>query len=115
MANECAPLHFFHALGKKHFVPVLDEFYHQKYAGFNVLTRKLGITPKQLAERMKEMEEMGLLVREAEQYALTPKGKELGALIAHIKQFHANYGSVALSCAQTACSDCIHALKKVTP
>ncbi len=103
---ECQPLHTFHLLGKKNFIPILEEFLYGKYSGFNQLTRKLDIAPKQLSQRLQEMEENALIQKNGEGYVLTHKGKELGGLIQHIKTFHSTYHAAPEKCASTPCSEC---------
>ncbi|MEK6902571.1 MAG: winged helix-turn-helix transcriptional regulator [archaeon] len=105
--TECAPLHTFHLLGKKDFVPILEEFYFGKYEGFNHLTRKIKITPKQLSQRLKEMEEGVLIEKKEETYYLTSKGKELSELIQHIKEFHTRYHQAPVTCAGNSCGECV--------
>lgn len=104
--HECAPLHAFHSIGKKNFVPILEEFYFARYTGFNTLVRKLGTTPKQLSLRMSEMVADQLLEKTADSYFITSKGKELGSLIQQIKGFHAKYNVTPSSCAGIPCTDC---------
>jgi len=105
-AHDCVPLHTFHVLGKKDFVPILEEFYFSRFQGFNALTRLLKITPRQLSTRLKEMESQGLVERSGDSYSLTHKGKDLGDLIQNIKGFHAKYHEGFDSCAGTPCSTC---------
>ncbi len=104
--HECAPLHTFHSMGKKNFVPILEEFYFSRYSGFNSLVRKLGTTPKQLSLRMSEMVIDQLLEKKEESYCITLKGKELGSLIQQIKGFHAKYNGASSPCSGIPCTDC---------
>lgn len=106
-SNECLPLHTFHLMGKKDFIPILEEFYFTRFDGFNSLTRHLQITPRQLSLRLKEMESASLLEKKENAYVLTSKGKELGELIQHIKGFHSRYHEGYQSCAGKPCSECV--------
>lgn len=104
---DCLPLDTLHALGKKNFVPLLEAFYFSKYPGFNAFTRKMNMTPKQLSERLHEMEKLHLLVRVGESFELTPKGKEFGELVLHLKEFHSRYHP-EVDCQGMLCSECTH-------
>jgi DNA-binding HxlR family transcriptional regulator len=106
--HACIPLQTFHLLGKKDFVPILEEFYFSRFQGFNALTRVLKITPRQLSTRLKEMESQGLVEKDGESYRLTVKGKDLGSLIQDIKGFHSKYHDGFDSCAGTPCSTCVN-------
>ena len=71
-------------MGKKWTLPILAEFYYRTPIRFTELKNELGINPKLLSTRLKEMESMGLLERKAYkelpprvEYSLTPKGVEL--------------------------------------
>ena len=113
MANaECNSLNLFHVLGKKNFIPVLEEFSRGKFPGFNNLSRKIKITPKQLSLRLDEMEEYALIRKAGETYVITPKGKELGELVKYMKAFQSKFNFSPETCANTVCSECAQFLKK---
>jgi DNA-binding HxlR family transcriptional regulator len=114
-AFDCLPAQTFHLLGKKHFVPVFEQFYFNTYTGFNDLARKTGITPKQLSLRLKEMESHHLIQKDMENYALTLKGKELGDIIQRLKSFHARFHEGYDSCAGTPCTQCTRSQALVFP
>jgi DNA-binding HxlR family transcriptional regulator len=104
---DCLPLQTFHLLGKKDFVPILEEFYFSRFQGFNVLTRQLGITPRQLSTRLSEMVSIFLIEKSGDEYILTPKGKELGGLIQQIKDYHSRHHEGYDSCSGTPCVSCM--------
>lgn len=111
MELDCLPLHTFHLLGKKDFVPILEEFYFSRFTGFNALTRLLKITPRQLSTRLKEMESQSLIEKDGDTYRLTNKGKDLGDLIQNIKGFHAKYHEGYDACAGTPCVTCLNTIR----
>ncbi|MEK6971042.1 MAG: hypothetical protein AABW68_05155 [archaeon] len=104
--SSCLPLDLIHLLGKKDFVPILDAFYFSRFPGFNALTRELGVTPRQLSIRLKEMESSLLLEKKGDSYRITPKGRELGDIVQSLKGMHSCYHEGYDSCAGTPCGVC---------
>ncbi|MDP2666486.1 MAG: helix-turn-helix domain-containing protein [Candidatus Diapherotrites archaeon] len=110
---ECLVHTTTHSLGKRFAIPLLEELKISKEVGFNDLARKLHASPKMLSQRVKEMEEEGLVFRNARHhYTLTPKGMELSAVVDAIKRFHIKWKNVPEDCLTTNCVDCGMGKKK---
>ena len=106
MQPECAPLFTSHLLGKKFFIPLLEEINHNSLFSFNAFRRKTKITAKVLSERLKEMEESKLIEKKQSSYRATSKGKSLLEIVQKMKEFHVKFHDVPATCTITSCADC---------
>lgn len=74
-----------------------------------------GITPKVLSERLKELEEEGILTRDVDatafpvksEYTLTKSGLEIVGVIRCIKHWALKYKIENISCGQQDCKVCL--------
>jgi DNA-binding HxlR family transcriptional regulator len=98
-------------------IPLLEEIMLHEGKGFvHLHTRAKRITTKVLSARLKEMEKEGLIEKTAElrfvpprtSYRITDKGRELLAVVAHIKSWNNKYRAEKLMCPRDGCFSCEH-------
>jgi DNA-binding HxlR family transcriptional regulator len=91
--DSCKVIHAaWNDLTKVWTLPVIHSLGLQEPARFNELKRRIdGISATSLAERLNEMEKQGVVARKVYpespprvEYALTPKGQELKAILAEL-------------------------------
>lgn len=108
-----------HLIGNKWAVPILrDLFTGPKRPSFLLKSLK-GISPKTLTDRLREMEESGLVTRTVHasvppcvEYSLTPMGNDLRALMLVLKELGTKWGQAIQpetcpSQQEDICSDCL--------
>ena len=113
--TQCEVFRTTKCIGKKWTVAILQEIDVHEDTGFNVLFKRLDkITPKILSQRLKELEEQGIIQKKSSanknvvrtQYCLTKKGKDLYALVEQIKQWQVQYGGAPADCLERDCATC---------
>lgn len=112
--NECPVFDVTSILGKKWTIPLIQEVDLNGEKGFNfVLSRMNKITPKILSNRLKELEDRGIIEKKMvnegifrSKYALTQKGKELQEIINSIKLWNMKYSDKELECSDKECIEC---------
>lgn len=105
--DRCVVHEFAHFLGKRGSILFLEELKNNQPIGFNQFTRRLNLIPKTVSERLKELEENGLVQKnEEEKYILTPKGFDACKVIDSIKEFEMRWKLVPETCTETNCVDC---------
>ena len=99
------PIDVMDLVGKKWTFALLEEINISGNNGFNFLARKMKMSSKVLAERLKELENLGIVVREDAdmhtKYSLTEKGSSLQSILHSLKVWHSS------KCAETLCSECV--------
>ncbi len=114
--DRCVVHEFAHFLGKKSTILFLEELKQHQPMGFNQLARRLELIPKTVSERLKEMEELKLVQKDAEEkYLLTAKGMDACAVVDSIKSFEKRWKLVPETCNETNCVDCKWAIAKRLP
>jgi DNA-binding HxlR family transcriptional regulator len=103
--DSCSVFHVAHVVGKKWTIALLQQVELHGDSGFNFIANRMGITPKILSARLKELEHAGIVDSRASSYTLTDKGKELHALVKKIRDWNAKHGGF-LGCAETECVTC---------
>src|SRR3989344_5070172 len=87
-----------HFLKKLIFMAIVD----------SILTKKMSISPKVLADRLKELEQLGIISKKINplqtNYKLTKKGISLHEILHNLKIWQGAYNN--LQCATTLCSEC---------
>lgn len=97
-------------LGKRWTVPLLQQVSLNSGSGFNALHRRLrAVSPKVLSQRLQELESLGVVEKRTagrlSAYALTPKGKELTAILDSLRHWHDRHAA-SLKCAGRECTAC---------
>jgi DNA-binding HxlR family transcriptional regulator len=118
MDDACTVNLTVHYLTKKWMLLIILELY--KGSGytrrFSDLKNSLnGITPKVLSERLKELEEEGILTRNVDatafpvkaEYTLTESGLEIVDLIRGIKKWALKWKIDNIPCGAQDCKDCV--------
>jgi len=90
--EECVPIEIIQLLSKKWALLILGSLVSSHKLRYSELFHKLkGISPKTLTERLRELENEGIIMREAfseipprVEYSLTKKGTELALSSVHI-------------------------------
>jgi len=95
-------------VGKKWTFTLLEEINFHGNRRFNSLTKKMSISPKVLADRLKELEQLGIISKKINplqtNYKLTKKGISLHEILHNLKIWQGAYNN--LQCATTLCSEC---------
>lgn len=112
---RCEVIKTTHMIGRKWFIPVLEEIALGKFDGFNdFLTRAKTITPRILSRQLKELEQEGFIKKKAykkehneiTKYKLTEKGRELHKIIVDVKKFNVRCGNIPSWCMGMSCTEC---------
>ena len=99
-ASKCPVYDIADLVGKKWTITVMQEIEQNGDKGFNfIIHRMKKISPKLLAQRLKEMEEMGVIEKRVitdkmpvrTVYSLTKKGKELKEVIMVMRKWSLKY------------------------
>ena len=101
--NECEGSCLFKRLisllGRKYTLDVLRVIMQNEYARFNTIQKDIGGSPKTITERLTELREEGLVLREAfaeipprVEYSLTEKGKDLQPMWEAIRKWGEKWG-----------------------
>jgi len=108
------PLDVIDIIGKKWTFSLLEEINASKL-GFNSIAKKMRISPKVLAGRLKELEEQGILIKEIStnrtKYVITEKGISLHAILHNLKMWHSTYSNSR--CSETLCSNCTERITRI--
>ena len=100
MSEKCEFESTLELLGKKHALSILRLLAERNPRGFNEIREALGVNPKTLTDRLKELVEEGVVSREAlnqiprkVNYGLTEKGVGLVEVFKTISLWHEKYSS----------------------
>ncbi len=115
--KDCTVYKTISIIGKKWTLRILLELYKgaDTYKRFNALRDALGtITPKVLVQRLRELEEDGIIIRKVDtshipissEYALSDSGIALMSVIQEIKQWGLSYKFENEECRCTRCKTC---------
>lgn len=110
----CTTLDLAHFLGRKWTIVLLEEIHLKKFAGFNQVLEKSGMTPKTLSAELKGMVSLGLAHKTGHEktiYQLTEKGDEFRKIILEIKKFNIKWGNMEADCLERSCLECGKFLK----
>jgi len=110
--NQCSVYNAADLIGKKWTIPLLEELMVNGDKGFNFIScRMRKISPKILANRLKELENSGIIEKNIvktttlrTKYFLTSKGMELYNIVRSMK--HWNSKHECRSCATNKCVEC---------
>ena len=113
--SKCGVFNIADLVGKKWTIVVLQEIEHNGDKGFNkIIGRMKKISPKLLAQRLRELEEDGIIEKKVitdrmpvrTVYKLTKKGKDLEEVIETMRKFNFNYSNQKSLCKHecVACS-----------
>ncbi len=115
--KDCTVYKTISIIGKKWALLILLELYKgkERYKRFNALRDSLGaITPKVLVQRLRELEEDGIIIRKVDtthipissEYALSDSGLALMSVIQEIKKWGLTYKFENDECKCTRCKTC---------
>ncbi len=112
MMKQCQVFGAAGLIGKKWTIALLEEIAANGDKGFNFISARMRkISPKILANRLKEMEENGIIERGIiktaplrTKYFLTSKGMELYSIVQSMK--HWNSKHECRNCATNKCVEC---------
>ena len=102
-------------VGKRWTLLVLLEIYRGQKLRFNELKGKMdGITQKVLSQRLKELEDNGLINKKIDsksipiktEYSLTEQGKDFVPIIKYIKKWGLKWNFENEECKNTQCKNC---------
>ncbi len=113
-------------LGKRWTILIIKEIYYskRKKLSFMELKRLLsGVSTKMLSERLKEMQENGLLERKVKDdvkpsrvyYLLTGKGGDACDILDALREYGKKWGGEKVDCKKSDCELCIEKRLAVTP
>lgn len=92
----CTLTDLFRLLGERHVPDVLHRILQDDSVRFNTIQQDLGMSPNTLSDRLKKLQEAGLITRQAYQeipprveYAATSKARELGTVFVTLSQWAA--------------------------
>lgn len=109
----CPPQQLLHELGRSWMLPLLNTLHNDPEMGFNKLRDELSITNKVLAQRLRTLEENGLVTKKEYQeeavnrtsYAPTQKALDLQEVLDAYKKFTTKY-SADIPCGDVECTQC---------
>lgn len=100
MSERCEFEATLELLGQKHALSILRLLTQRNPRGFNEIREALGVNPKTLTDRLKELVEKEIVSREAlnqiprrVNYGLTEKGTELVKIFETLSLWHKKYSS----------------------
>lgn len=86
-------------LGRKHALAVIYAIFTENPSRFSDLRRRTGVNPRTLTDRLRELEEAGIISRRAYneipprvEYGLTEKGKALARIFESLESWHSRFG-----------------------
>jgi DNA-binding HxlR family transcriptional regulator len=87
-ASNCSIDFALHILGTKWSIPIMRDLFQGTKRTSELMRSLVGISPRTLSERLRELEEWGLITRKAYaeipprvEYSLTPLGRELQSVL----------------------------------
>ena len=114
--SRCHVFELADIIGKKWTIVLLEEVSINGYRGFNALLKRMKkISPKILSQRLKQLEDAGIIEKESfvysnslpkTRYRLTKKGEELHKIIANLKEWSIKHSNEKLECGKIECVKC---------
>jgi DNA-binding HxlR family transcriptional regulator len=86
-------------LSRKHALSILYAIFTENPSRFSELRRRTGVNPRTLTDRLRELEEAGIIRRQAYseipprvEYSLTEKGRALARMFESLESWQVQYG-----------------------
>ncbi|MBU0762386.1 MAG: helix-turn-helix transcriptional regulator [Candidatus Altiarchaeota archaeon] len=105
-------------LGKRWTILIIKEIYYSKRNKLSFMELKrllVDVSTKMLSERLKEMQENGLIIRKVKDdvkparvyYSLTDKGDDACDILEALKQYGRKWGGEKVDCKELNCELCV--------